>query len=67
MVNASPTFLSPKQAAAYLNCCKNFLDKDRLTHLHGIPYFRLGRKILYKAEDLDAFMEGLRVQKGGAE
>lgn len=49
-------YLTTKQAAAYLNCSKNFLDKDRLTRLHGIPFARLGKKILYDISDLDAFL-----------
>lgn len=53
---SSSKWLSTRGAAAYLNCSKNFLDKDRLTRLHGIPFTTLGRKILYDIADLDAFL-----------
>lgn len=58
---AAPTtrsrWLTPQQAADYLGCSRNFLDKDRVTRLHGIPFARLGRHIRYSVDDLDAFLE----------
>ena len=50
-------WLSPQKAAEYLGCSRNFLDKDRVTRLHGIPFCHLGRHIRYDQADLDAFME----------
>lgn len=50
-------WLSPQQAAEYLGCSRNFLDKDRLTQLHSIPFARLGRHIRYDRADLDLFLE----------
>jgi len=44
---------SNKEAAAYIGCSENFLDKDRLTRLHCIPFYRLGRHIRYDLNDLD--------------
>ena len=68
----SDTFLSATQkqsrwltipeAAAYLKCCRNFLDKDRITKLHGIPFTKLGRHIRYDRLDLDAWLENNKVQ-----
>jgi len=37
-------WLSPGEAAGYLGCSKNFLDKDR-TYFHRLPFTRLGRAI----------------------
>ena len=50
-------WLTPQAAAEYLGCSRNFLDKDRLTHLHGIHFCRLGRHFRYEQSALDAFME----------
>lgn len=58
----SSRWLPPQEAADYLGCCKSFLDKDRLTRLHGIPFARLGRHIRYDRADLDAFLERSKAQ-----
>lgn len=50
-------WLSVTEAAQYLSCSRNFLDKDRVTRLHGIRFSRLGRHVRYDVEDLDAFLE----------
>lgn len=50
-------WLTVDAAAQYLGCSRNFLDKDRITKLHGIPFTRLGRNIRYDRLQLDAFLE----------
>lgn len=50
-------WLAPKEAAVYIGCSPSFLDKDRVTGLHGIPFTRLGRHIRYDRFDLDAYLE----------
>jgi excisionase family DNA binding protein len=50
-------WLTVTEAAAHLRCSRNFLDKDRLSHLHGIPFSRLGRHIRYSVHELNAFLE----------
>lgn len=50
-------WLTVEEAARYLGCSRNFLDKDRVSRLHGIPYSRLGRHIRYDRIRLDAFLE----------
>lgn len=50
-------WLSVEEAARYLGCSRNFLDKDRVTQLHGIPFTRLGRHIRYDRLKLDSFLE----------
>ena len=52
-----PKWLNTQQAAAHLGCSRNFLDRDRLSRLHGIRFARLGRHIRYDVADLDAFLE----------
>ena len=50
-------WLSSQQAAGYLGCSTTFLEKNRVTKLHNIPFSRLGRHIRYDRADLDAFLE----------
>lgn len=58
MDNTNPRrWLPTEEAATYLGCSRNFLDKDRVTRLHNIPFSRLGRHIRYDVADLDAFLE----------
>ena len=53
---------SEEGAARYLNCSRSFLSKDRVTGLHGIPFYRLGRHIRYNIDDLDDFLLRSRTQ-----
>ena len=55
-------WLKTQQAANYLGCSRAFLDKDRGTRLHGIPFSRLGRHIRYARTDLDNFLERSKVR-----
>lgn len=55
--DSTSRWLSVEQAAQYLGCSRNFLDKDRISKLHGIPFTKLGRNIRYDRFLLDAFME----------
>jgi excisionase family DNA binding protein len=45
------------EAAEYLGCCRNFLDRDRVDRLHRIPFSHLGRHIRYDRLDLDEWLE----------
>lgn len=54
-------WLTVAEAAEYLGCCRNFLDRDRVDRLHGIPFARLGRHIRYDRLDLDAWLENGKV------
>lgn len=53
-------WLSVAEAADYLGCSRNFLDRDRITKLHGIRFSRLGRHVRYDRVDLDAFLEACK-------
>lgn len=48
--------LTTTQAAEFLNVSRSFLDKDRINQ-KSIPFMRIGRKIAYDINDLEAFME----------
>jgi len=49
-------WLTVEEAARYLGCNRNFLDRDRMTRLHGIKFARLGRHVRYLTVDLDEFL-----------
>lgn len=51
------SWLTTKEAARYLGCSKAFLEKDRLDKLSGIPFVKLGRKLVrYNRVDLDSYL-----------
>ena len=55
------TYMKETEAAAYLNCAPITLAKDRCDQKLGIPFYKLGRCVRYKKDDLDAWMETRRV------
>ena len=70
---AAPRWLSTKAAAAYLGLAVSTLNNDRVTRLLGLPFSRMGRRVLYDRLELDAYllarMEGgsrIRTQGKGA-
>lgn len=57
-------WLPTEDAAIHLGCSRAFLDKDRQTRLHDIPFTRLGRHIRYDVADLDAYLERHKTHGG---
>ena len=51
---AGSRWLSTKDAAAYLGVAVSTLNNDRVTRLLGLPFSRMGRRILYDRLELDA-------------
>jgi len=53
--------LSSREAASYLGVSESYLNKTRV--LGGGPaYFKLGRKVVYDRENLDAWLASHRRQ-----
>ena len=53
--------LTEKQAAPYIGMSRSFLRQSRMNgkrenRTPGPPYLKIGRKVLYLAEDLDAWL-----------
>ena len=53
--------LSEKQAAPYIGMSRSFLRQSRMNgrrqnRTAGPPFLKIGRKVLYLAEDLDAWL-----------
>ena len=55
-------YLPPVEASLYVGHSRSWLDKKAAAG--EIAYFRLGRKVLFDMEDLDAFMAQYRVDPG---
>ena len=53
--------MTEKQAAPYIGMSRSFLRQSRMNgkrenRTPGPPYLKIGRKVLYLAEDLDAWL-----------
>ena len=53
--------LTEKQAAAYVGMSRSFLRQSRMhgkreNRTPGPPFLKIGRKVLYLADDLDAWL-----------
>jgi excisionase family DNA binding protein len=53
--------LSEDDAAALLGVSVSFLQNDRVTRRHGIPYFKVGRCVRYRQSELDAWLDSCAV------
>lgn len=49
-------FLEVEEAAEFLRMSKSTLDKDRINKKIGIPFSRLGGRVLYSRERLREFV-----------
>ena len=68
--SAASRWLSTKDAAAYLGVAVSTLNNDRCSRLLGLPFSRVGRRILYDRRELDAYLlarmeGGSRIQTQG--
>ncbi len=65
MMADEESYLTPQEAAAYLRLSPRTLEEYRIKKI-GPGYFRLGAhkraSVLYRKQDLDAWMEGLIVR-----
>lgn len=59
MANAVAQMMSVSEAAAYLGLAESTLNKKRLDG-SGAPYLKLGRRVVYRQSDLDAWLESHR-------
>jgi len=59
--SARPRLLTEKQAAPYIGMSRSFLRQSRMNgrrhhRTPGPPFLKIGRKVLYLAEDLDTWL-----------
>jgi len=55
----SPALLTEKQVCTYLNVSKRNLYCWRMAGL--IPYFKIGRAVRFRKDDVDASLERMRI------
>ena len=62
----APLMVDTRAAAGLLGISASYLEKLRFLEAeHGPPFYRLGRKVLYRVTDLEAFAESLLVSPAG--
>ncbi len=49
--------ITTEQAAGVLGVSLQFVEQDRTTRRHGIPFVRVGRAVRYRPADLLAWIE----------
>jgi hypothetical protein len=59
--DAPAQFLNTEEAAAYLGVSMSLLEKLRVRG-DGPAYAKVGARVIYLREDLDAFVRGRRVR-----
>jgi excisionase family DNA binding protein len=57
--SSRPGYPTPVAAAAYLSKSRSWLDKKARSG--EIPFYRIGKSVLFKFSDLDAYVEQHRV------
>jgi hypothetical protein len=62
--NHAATNYNQKQAARYLGMSTSFLKQKRLDGA-GPAYCRVGKRVIYRQEDLDNFLQKHRVETTG--
>ena len=58
--------LTPAQAAEKLGVAIQTLNTWRCTKRYPLPYVKAGRKVMYRANDVTAFIESRLVECAGA-
>lgn len=49
--------MDTSMTAKYLGCSKSWLEKARVSGIPKIKYIKLGKKVVYRLEDLNAFLD----------
>ncbi len=57
--------LTSKQAAKYLGISSGTLAVWRCVKQYEIPYYKVGKSVRYRMEDLEKFMSDRRVEGNG--
>jgi excisionase family DNA binding protein len=52
---SATSLLTPEQAAGILGVTAGTLNVWRATRRYPLPYVKVGRKVMYRAQDLEAF------------
>ena len=53
----NPNLFTPQQAASYLGRTEGTLQTWRCTGKHNLPFVKSGGRVMYRKNDLDAWLE----------
>lgn len=53
-------YLNTSEAANFLNVSRQFLEQDRVTARHRVPYYKFGKAVRYKLNELAQWAESRR-------
>lgn len=67
MATTTSKLLSRNEAAELLGISPNTLAVWASVNRHALPYVKLGRRALYRASDIEAFINANLVVAGGAQ
>ena len=59
------TYLTPQELCAEYNLSIPWQNKERMTRREGLPFVKIGRKILYSRADIEAFLASQKVTPAG--
>lgn len=49
--------INPEEAATLLGICKDTLNVWRSTKRYNLPFVKIGRKVMYRVDDINSFIE----------
>jgi len=64
--NQTIKYYSPQQLAELLQTTVQTLASWRSTGRYNLPFIKIGRKVLYRSEDMDAWLDA-RLKKSSGE
>ena len=56
-------YVDRKFAATYLGLAEQTLNNDQVTGKLGVPFYRFGRAVRYRLDELDAWAAARRVER----
>jgi hypothetical protein len=64
METTKSSLLTTKQVAKILNCAEGTLHNHR-SRCVGIPYYKIGKKVVYHVKDVEDYLRKQRVEPEG--
>ena len=59
------TYLTPKELEAEYNLTIPWQNKERFSRCEGLPFIKVGRKVIYDRNDIEAFLAARKVNIQG--
>ncbi len=65
MTNDRGAAFDTPAAAKYLGVSESYLNKERMLQDRGLPYLKIGRRVIYFQRDLDLWIDENTVRPAG--